>query len=145
MQSYSRYILASLDELEGRRLSPGEARTLAMIDQGGVPHLDYVPGPSSRAEVSAEDARASIVLPLVLPYRGRGPDLLVPRPHLRIVPGKLHGEPHVVDTRIPSATLHALHRAGYPPDQISEMFPEAAGEPLAEALDLEASLDGVAA
>src|SRR5688572_30799038 len=39
---------------------------------------------------------------LVSPYLGQGPDLLDPRPLLRIIPGKLHGEPHVVDTRIPT-------------------------------------------
>ena len=42
------------------------------------------------------------VLRVVRPYRF-SPDLLEPRPLLRIIPGKLHGEPHVLDTRIPSA------------------------------------------
>lgn len=69
-----------------------------------------------------------------------GPDLLQPRPLLRIVPGKLSGEPHIVGTRIASATLYALHRDGLSDAQIRVLYPEVGQEALSEALDLELSL-----
>ena len=145
VHGHARHVRAALEAIGARRLSRSQAHSLALLAQDGILHIDHISSPWPRAEHAGKDAQAATVLPLVALYRSRGPDLLVPRPHLRIVPGKLHGEPHVVDTRIPSATLHALYRAGYATDQIAEMFPEAAGEPLAEALDLEASLGGVAA
>lgn len=69
-----------------------------------------------------------------------GPDLLEPRPLLRIVPGKLSGEPHVVGTRIASATLYALHCDGMSDAQIRRLYPEVGPEALLEAIDLEESL-----
>ena len=69
-----------------------------------------------------------------------GPDLLRPRPLLRIVPGKLSGEPHIAHTRITSESLAALSRRGHRLDSISALYPDQ--EPLAikEALDLERQL-----
>ncbi|HEX2029435.1 MAG TPA: DUF433 domain-containing protein [Nitriliruptorales bacterium] len=55
---------------------------------------------------------------------GRGPDLARPRPRLRIVPGKLSGEPHVAQTRIATASIAALHRRGYPDEPIGELYPD---------------------
>ena len=43
----------------------------------------------------------------------KGPDLLAPRANLRIIPGKVSGEPHVVDTRITSLALASLSRDGF--------------------------------
>ena len=71
---------------------------------------------------------------------GSGPDLLKPRPQIRIVPGKLHGEPHLLNTRISSATIYALYRDGFLLDDIREMYPEAPGEALDQAIDLEKSM-----
>ncbi len=83
-------------------------------------------------------------LVLVAPYR-TGPDLLEPRSLLRIVPGKLHGEPHLMGTRITSATIYTLHNSGYGTEQISAMYPEASPHALQQAIDLEQSLVGQAA
>ena len=79
-------------------------------------------------------------LAVIYPYKA-GPDLLQPRPLLRIIPGKLHGEPHLVNTRISSATIYALHADGFSLAQIREMYPEA----LSQAVDLEESLQRHAA
>ncbi len=84
------------------------------------------------------------MLDLVAPYHN-GPDLLEPRPHLRIIPGKLHGEPHLLGTRIASATIYTLHTSGYGAEQIRVMYPEAAPHALRQAIDLEQSLVGQAA
>lgn len=80
------------------------------------------------------------VLNLISPYQDSGPDLLRPRPLLRIVPGKLHGEPHVVRTRISSAVLFALHQEGYSDEQIRRMYPDVSRDALLESIDLESHL-----
>lgn len=49
-----------------------------------------------------------VLLPFTFGQTTRGPDLTVPRPRLRIIPGKLAGAPHVVDTRIETQALAAL-------------------------------------
>ncbi len=73
------------------------------------------------------------------PYND-APHLLEPRPLLRIRPGKLHGEPHVVETRIPTATLYELHHLGYGDDAIHGMYPAASLEAVRQAIELERSL-----
>ena len=78
-------------------------------------------------------------LHLVAPYK-QAPDLLQPRPLLRIIPGKLHGEPHISGTRIPTRTIGALHRASYSLQQIQTMYPDATSAALNEAIEFERSL-----
>jgi uncharacterized protein (DUF433 family) len=69
-----------------------------------------------------------------------GPDLVAPRPHLRIVRGKLGGEPHVRGTRLRTVDLADLREAGYLESQIAALYPFLAREQILEALDLEAQL-----
>ena len=86
------------------------------------------------------------MLDLVLVARYRtGPNLLEPRSLLRIIPGKLHGEPHLLGTRITSATVYTLHKGGYRTEQIRAMYPEASPHALRQAIHLEQSLIGQAA
>ena len=57
------------------------------------------------------------VLGLTAPFDSAGmsgPDLLRPRPHLRIVPSKVAGEPHVEQSRLTTQTIAALADRGYP-------------------------------
>jgi uncharacterized protein (DUF433 family) len=79
----------------------------------------------------------------------RGPDLARPRPSLRIVPGKLSGEPHVQMTRVPTQTLATLARQGFDQARIAELYPALSPQNIDEALDLEVQLErnlqGVAA
>jgi uncharacterized protein (DUF433 family)/DNA-binding transcriptional MerR regulator len=84
------------------------------------------------------------MLDLIAPYDS-GPDLISPRPHLSIIPGKLTGQPHVVDTRISSLNLYSLHQSGYDDEQIRRFFPEVSAAALLDAIDLENSLDRLAA
>lgn len=74
----------------------------------------------------------------------RGPDLLRPRPHLRIVPSKVAGEPHLVSTRITSQAVAALERRGWPIARIASVY-EVSERPIREAIDLENQLAGAAA
>jgi uncharacterized protein (DUF433 family)/DNA-binding transcriptional MerR regulator len=86
------------------------------------------------------DTKVNLVRPFEVNGR-RGPDLVRPRPTLRIVPGKLSGEPHVEATRIPTQMLAALERRGFGPAAIVEMYPAINATNVAEAMDLEAQLD----
>ena len=86
------------------------------------------------------------VLNLVKQYlEGKGPELLERRPLLCIWPGKLHGEPHLVGTRIPSAAIFALQKSGYTLDQIQDMYPDAVPAALSQAIEFEQSLSKTAA
>ncbi len=68
------------------------------------------------------------------------PDLAVPRPHLRIVPGKVSGEAHVADTRLTTPTLAALADRGMPIDTICRLYPDVPRVAVEEAIDLENKL-----
>jgi len=70
-----------------------------------------------------------------------GPDLLRPRPELRIVPGKLSGSPHIVDTRLETRALYALKRDGIEESVIAKLYPFVTPKQIAEALDLESQLE----
>jgi hypothetical protein len=66
------------------------------------------------------------VLGLTAPFESAGlsgPDLLRPRPHLRIVPSKVAGEPHAEHSRL-TTQVAALADRGYPVAQIAAMYEE---------------------
>ena len=71
----------------------------------------------------------------------RGPDLREPRPTLRIVPGKLAGEPHVARTRIPTEMIAALDRRGFEQSAILELYPSIRRDAVRDAIDLEEQLE----
>ncbi len=87
------------------------------------------------------------VLGLTAPFDSAGlagPDLLRPRPHLRIVPSKVAGEPHVEHSRLTTQTIAALALRGYEARQIAAMYDEP-DDVITEAIDLERQLaDAVA-
>lgn len=74
----------------------------------------------------------------------RGPDLVRPRPHLRIVPGKVAGEPHLAGTRVTSLSIAALAERGFKLGAITAMYPDEDPRAIAEALDLEQDLAAAA-
>jgi uncharacterized protein (DUF433 family) len=74
-----------------------------------------------------------------------GPDLRHPGPTLRIVPGKLSGEPHVERTRIPSRSVAALSRDGLTDDQILRFYPSLSRASVRDCLTLEDQLQRNAA
>ncbi len=69
-----------------------------------------------------------------------GPDLIRPRPSLRIVPGKVSGEPHLVGSRITTRSVAALHRRFGELAPVAALYPEAPPETIEQAIDLEHSL-----
>jgi DNA-binding transcriptional MerR regulator/uncharacterized protein (DUF433 family) len=135
-------ILEALEEMDRRGLSRADLHNLVVKTEGGIPFLkvdQQLVRADSGGQIGMRD-----VLAVVEPYKV-GPDLLQPRPLLRIIPGKLHGEPHLLNTRISSATIYALHANGFDLRQIRAMYPEAEEEALAQAVDLEESLQTQAA
>lgn len=74
----------------------------------------------------------------------RGPDLIRPRPTLRIVPAKVAGQPHVEHTRLTTPTLAALVDEGFGSFDVAEMY-GLSEFAVWDAVDLEHQLAGIAA
>jgi uncharacterized protein (DUF433 family) len=71
-----------------------------------------------------------------------GPNLIRPRPHLQIVPGKCAGEPHVAGTRLTTLALKVLADRGFDEDAVPRLYPDQDRVALREAIDLEQALAG---
>lgn len=69
-----------------------------------------------------------------------GPNLQSPRPHLRIVPGKLAGSPHIVSSRIETVAIAALANRGFDHERIHTLYPVVQAVAIDEAIDLEEQL-----
>lgn len=69
-----------------------------------------------------------------------GPDLRHPMPHLRIVPGKVSGEPHLEHSRLTSASVAALANRGFSLPEVHRLYPDESVEGLKEAIELERRL-----
>ncbi len=78
-------------------------------------------------------------LDLFAPFE-RGMDLRVPRPRLRIVPGKVAGEPHLVGSRLTTRTVAGLAARGFSIEQIAALYTHEDPAALAEAVELEHTL-----
>lgn len=68
-----------------------------------------------------------------------GPDLRAPKPGLRIIPGKLTGEPHVSQTRVATVQLWSLHLQGFDTARIQRLYPILLQRP--DAIDESISLE----
>lgn len=69
-----------------------------------------------------------------------GPDLRVPRPRLRIVPGKVAGEPHLAHSRLITRDVAGLAARGFNLHEIGGLYPNEDPDALREAIDLEDEL-----
>lgn len=133
-----RQALAQLRELDMDLW--GETGPNVLVDPAGTIHLATAPDAElpGRQRVLDDDA-----LNLIAPFSvgaARGPNLVAPRPQLRIVPGKLGGSPHVQNTRVESQALSALRDSGLPTATIYELYPSVSEPAIDEALDLETQL-----
>jgi uncharacterized protein (DUF433 family)/DNA-binding transcriptional MerR regulator len=136
-----------------RELSKAEALGENLLTQGVEVYVDargrLVFGTEERMYVqlghglSQELVNRSInlVRPFETPQGMRGPDLVWPRPTLRILPGKLSGEPHVDGTRIPTNAIAALRSRDFGQDQILELYTVLTDQNVLEAIDLESQLE----
>jgi uncharacterized protein (DUF433 family) len=135
-----RKALHRLDDL-GIDLWDGRAaRSPLFVDRSGE---IIIVRDDEAGDVSGQ-AVISQFLDLLAPFEGsdggRGPDLRRPREHLRIVPGKCAGEPHLEGSRLTTPTIAALAARGYGIDDLARLYPDESPTSIAEAIDLETSL-----
>lgn len=139
-----REALERLRELEHELWSPGGPPSLG-VDRAGRIVLDPANSPeypSGQTIVGRANEVIDLVLPFVTLEGTKGPDLKKPRPLLRIVPGKVGGEPHVVRSRVETRTLAALARRDMGPDNIAVLYPSLNKAAISQAIDLEQQLEG---
>ena len=134
-------------------------QALHRLDESGLDLWDgstsasplYVDRAGQILIVTAESAhepggqeRIAECLDLLAPFEsadgGVGPDLRRPRERLRIVPGKVAGEPHIDGSRLTTLAVAALAGRGYEIADLLRLYPDESAESLAQAVDLEASL-----
>lgn len=84
------------------------------------------------------------VLDLVKPFETEeqlvGPDLVRPRPRLRMIPGKLAGAPHIERTRLETEALGSLGKRGLGAEDIYALYPRFEHGGIDDALSLESQL-----
>ncbi len=128
--------LAALD----LRLWTEEGGPGVAVDRSGEVHLDTQ---GSTLSAEGQDSLDAELLDLIRPFSigvADGPDLRVPRPKLRIVPGKLSGSPHVHRTRVETQALAALSRR-LSSERVYTLYPDLDHDAVDEALDLEWQLE----
>jgi uncharacterized protein (DUF433 family) len=111
------------------------------VDRRGEIVLDVRDHPQHADGQQLLDAdQFQLLRPFEISRETRGPDLVAPRPRLRIIPGKLSGAPHVHRTRIETEALAALARRGLTSDRIVVLYPAIEQADVRDALDLERQL-----
>ena len=141
--SAMREVRKALDRLEDRGMDLWDGRATRsplFVDRAGK---IIIVRDEEASDVSGQ-AVMSQFLDLLAPFEGsdggRGPDLRRPREHLRIVPGKCAGEPHLEGSRLTTPTLAALAIRGYEIEDLARLYPDESPGSIAEAIDLERSL-----
>jgi len=111
------------------------------VDPAGEIHVRGPSGPETLTGQAVLRDAIDLIAPFPTREGLKGPNLALPRPELRIVPGRLSGSPHVVHTRLETRALFALHRDGLTEGAIRELYPYLIGTQLAQAIDLEKQLE----
>ena len=112
------------------------------VDQRGRVHFRRDEGPlqlPGGQEVMAEPLEELNLLTEFRLAGTWGPDLRTPKPSIRIVPGKLTGEPHIFRTRIATVQLWSLDRQGFSTAGIKDLYPALAERP--ESIEQSISLE----
>jgi uncharacterized protein (DUF433 family) len=139
-----RRALAQLAELD-LRLWSEETGPNVQVDRSGNVFVASEPDPEAANRQRALKTGGADLLDVLDPFLSgkgsRGPNLLRPRPMLRIVPGKLGGSPHVVHTRLESQALGALATNGLSVNKIYRLYPAVEPQAIDDALDLERQLE----
>ena len=129
-------VRVALDALRGLDLGlwTDESTPNVGVDRGGRIVLE--PDSAPRL-VNGQEFIDAEVLEVLRPFAfdgHAGPDLVRPRPRVRIVPGKLAGAPHVKDTRIETEALAALLHRGLDEMSINRLYPILEREDVHDAL-----------
>jgi uncharacterized protein (DUF433 family) len=108
-----------------------------VVDRSGRIYISQ----GSSLETDRGEGVMSEVLDLLGPFDTEngtwGPDLRQPMPHLRIVPGKVSGEPHLAHSRLTTQSVVTLANRGFSLDDIQRLYPDESAEGLREAIELE--------
>jgi uncharacterized protein (DUF433 family) len=141
-----RSALDQLRQLDRLIWEPTSAQSPVVVDHRGVIHLRHEDGVlvNANGQIPLDEELLDPIRPFLVAGL-KGPDLLRPRPHLRIVPGKVSGEPHLVGSRLTSPTLAALSRRGFPITRIVQMYPHESQAGIEEAIELEQEIAPAAA
>ena len=144
--SQVRNLLRTLESL-GDRLGDhlGNQSIVLRVDPRGAPHITVEgrlvrPGRSGSGQFVSPELAIDLLTEYQPGHGLQGPHLLAPRPRLRIIPGKLGGEPHITDTRIESSVMAALARRGCDVADILRLYPFLDSSSVDESLDLERQL-----
>jgi uncharacterized protein (DUF433 family) len=120
-------------------------RIVLMADPAGIPHVEIRGLLLEGLHSWRQQVESSLVIDLLSTFTAeaglRGPNLVEPGKGLRIIPGKLCGEPHVKDTRIETRVLRALNLRGFTAEQLAALYPELTGRDIESALSLERDLE----
>lgn len=141
-----RAALSKLSELGQAVWDPSTKSSPVLVDRSGVVHLRDSDG--SLADLAGRMSLSEELLDPLQPFGAaglRGPDLLRPRPHLQIVPGKVAGEPHLIGSRLTSPTVAALSRRGFALERIYGMYPQEDQAGIQDAIELEQEISQAAA
>lgn len=138
-----------IDKVEERVGKLGEAisssAVVLRVDIGGAVYLDVEGHLTESRHQWRQRVEQGLVIDLLSPFstesHTRGPHLLRPRPALRIIPGKLSGEPHIENTRIETRVVWALHQRGFTARDIANMYGEVSVSAVEDAVDLEQQLE----
>jgi hypothetical protein len=136
--SVVREALAELDKVDLDLWEQGRG-FMVRVDRAGMVHV----GP--REDSKALDPQLPLEnLDLLEPFEAesgiRGPNLIAPRPQLRIVPGKLAGAPHLLHTRLETEALAAIARRSPGEQNVYRLYPHFDRAAIDQALDLERQL-----
>jgi uncharacterized protein (DUF433 family) len=134
-----RRALVALRAMELPLWSSGQ-RPSIVVDRGGNVYVDGSLGYQTPAGQTVFSDLLNPIAPFDTVDNTHGPDLIQPRPSVRIHPGRLAGSPHILNTRIETIALSALRDAGYSETKISALYPHITREQIGESLDLESQL-----
>ena len=118
--------------------SSGDLSSPLRVDVSGKIWLD-VDGVPVYEDQAALPGSLDLLEPFDLADRN-GPDLRRPRPNLRIVPGRVSGEPHLASSRITTLSAAASYRNLGDFDAMAELYPGFSVEAFRDAVDFERSL-----
>jgi uncharacterized protein (DUF433 family) len=138
-----RHALRQLSELDLSIWSEDTGPAVAVDRSGKIFVTEAAPtpeGPYRQRRLDGDDDLLQIMAPFETTDGALVPDLRVPRPRLRIVPGKLGGSPHVVHTRVESQALWALVSSGLDEAKVYRLYPAVEPGAIDDALDLERQL-----
>lgn len=131
----------ALKELRALELSLGDQdQPTLLVDGNGHIHLKRPEGVQNLEGQVVREDWLDLIAPFTTAEGTRGPDLVKPRPDLRIVPGKLSGSPHIVHTRLETRALAGLASDGFEVGTIHRLYPYVTSPQIEQALELERQL-----